>query len=381
MIFSDPRFLALFAVCWLAFVAVPTRGRSAVLALTGLAFYALFTGWFVVIVLGLTGAAVVSKRRWQLSICGAAIILVLAWFKVPALSSPFSPVSGVLIPLGLSYLSFELLHVVIERRRGRLVDVGFIDLMAFIFFMPCRMAGPIRRFPEFAGAVQAAGPSLEDIYEGVLRILVGFAKKLIVADTLALTVAELPDVRTSWHAWTVVLAYSFHILFDFSAYSDLAIGFARLLGIRVPENFNYPYLAVNIREFWNRWHITLSHWVRDYVFVPSSRALFGTPLRPHPMAIAACSYLLTFLVVGLWHGVTVAFVVWGLYHGTLLALHHIIQVRLPVAVAASAWYRSSFGDALGCAITFFFVTVGWVPFMIDLAHARVLLRLMFLGAD
>lgn len=379
MIFSEPRFLALFAVCWLLFVSVPARGRSAVLALTGLAFYALYAGWFVVMVLGLTAAAVVSQRRWQLSMCGAAIILMLAWFKAPALSSPNSTASDVLIPLGFSYLSFELLHVVIERRRGRLADIGFIDLMAFIFFMPCRMAGPIRRFPDFAGAVQAAAPSVEDIYQGVVRILIGSAKKLIVADTLGLTVAEAPFVRTQAHAWTVVLAYSIHILFDFSAYSDMAIGFARLLGIRVPENFNYPYLAVNIRDFWNRWHITLSHWVRDYVFVPSSRALFGTLLRPHPMAIAACSYLLTFLVVGLWHGVTIAFVVWGLYHGTLLALHHIIQARMPVAVSASAWYRSSFGHALGCAITFFLVTLGWVPFMVDLDHARVLLRLMLLG--
>ena len=381
MIFSDPRFLALFAVCWLAFVAVPARGRSAVLALTGLAFYAWYAGWFVVIVLGLTAAAVISDRRWQLFMCGAAIVLVLAWFKIPALSSRLSPASAVLIPLGISYLSFELLHVVIERRRGRLTEVGFIDLMAFIFFMPCRMAGPIRRFPDFTSAVQAAGPSIEDIYEGVVRILVGFAKKLIVADTLGLTVAEMPAVSTPAHAWTVVLAFGFHILFDFSAYSDLAIGFARLFGIRVPENFNYPYLAVNIRDFWNRWHITLSHWVRDYVFVPSSRALFGTLLRPYPMAIAVCSYLLTFLVVGVWHGVTLAFAAWGLYHGTLLALHHIIQARMPVAVAASAWYRSWIGHALGCAITFFFVTLGWVPFMTDLDHARVLLRLMLLGAD
>ena len=188
-------------------------------------------------------------------------------------------------------------------------------------------------------------------------------------------------MSTAGHAWRVVLAYGLYILFDFSAYSDLAIGFSRLLGIRVPENFAYPYFAVNIRDFWNRWHITLSHWVRDYVFVPTGRALFATRLRPHPVMIAACSYLLTFLVVGAWHGLTLSFIVWGLYHGALLAAHHAIQARMPVAVTASGWYRSRAASVAACAITFVVVTLGWVPFMTDLPRARVLLRLMLLGGQ
>ena len=172
----------------------------------------------------------------------------------------------------------------------------------------------------------------------------------------------------------------FQILFDFSAYSDLAIGFARLLGIRVPENFSYPYLASNIREFWNRWHITLSQWVRDYLFVPTGRWLFSTPLRPYPAAIAAVSYLVTFLVVGAWHGLTAAFLAWGLYHGALLAAHHVIQARMPMVIASSTWYRSWIGTAIGCVVTFLCVTIGWIPFITDLDRTGQLLRLMLLGA-
>ena len=379
MIFTDLRYLAMFAGCWLTFIAVPRHRRSVVLALWGLLFYALYGGVFVVAAVSLTVATLFVRRRWQAFMVAGAIIAVLAGFKfAEAVVRPDGP-AAVVIPLGLSYLSFELLHIVFERRRGRITEIGVADLLAYAFFLPCRVAGPIRRFPQFVSAVAEAQPSAGDIYQGIVRILIGLAKKLIIADTLALTVAELEAVSSPSHAWTVVLAYGFQIFFDFSAYSDLAIGFARLLGIAVPENFNYPYFASNIREFWNRWHITLSSWVRDYVFMPTGRRLFGTVLRPYPAAIAAISYLLTFAVVGAWHGVTPAFLIWGLYHGALLAAHHVIQARMPAAIATSAWYRSSIGTSLGCAITFFFVTLGWVPFMTDTQRAGELVRLLLGG--
>jgi alginate O-acetyltransferase complex protein AlgI len=248
-------------------------------------------------------------------------------------------------------------------------------------FMPCRIAGPIRRFPDFTAAVARAEVSGADVYAGVIRILIGLAKKLVIADTLALTGAELTYVSQASHAWTIVLAYTFRIYFDFSAYSDLAIGFSRLLGIAVPENFSYPYLAPNIREFWNRWHITLSHWVRDYVFVPTGRVLFGTVLRPWPGLIATASYLVTFLVVGAWHVLTDAFLVWGAYHGALLSAHHVIRAKMPAAISDHPWYRSRPAHAASVAVTFLFVAVGWVPFMTDLATARRLLLLMFFGGS
>jgi alginate O-acetyltransferase complex protein AlgI len=386
LIFTDLRFLLLFVGCWLSFFAVPRSRRNAALALWGTIFYVVYAGTFAVVVIVLVIGAAFSNRKGVAWLVGAAVVGLLTFFKVAGnvewvSSAGASDVRRWVIPLGFSYLAVELLHVIVERRRGRIPSVALLDLLAYALFLPCRIAGPIRRFPDFTAAVERAQASPENVYAGVLRILAGLGKKLVIADTLALTGVELAYVRGRSHAWTILLAYTFRIYFDFSAYSDLAIGFSRLLGITVPENFSYPYLASNIREFWNRWHISLSHWVRDYVFVPTGRMLFGTVLRPWPGLIATLSYLVTFLVVGAWHGVTGAFLVWGAYHGLLLSVHHVIRTRMPASISDHAWYRSRLASAISVAVTFFFVAVGWVPFMTDLTTARRLLGLMFLGGE
>lgn len=382
MIFTDLRFLLVFAGCWLSFFAVPRPQRSAALAVWGVVFYALYAGAFLGIALLLVWAVMNARQRWRAWAAGATIVALLIAFKLAEAQAGFGNPGfpgQILIPLGLSYLSFELLHVIIEQRRGKLAAIRAVDLLAYAFFLPCRVAGPIRRFNEFSAATQNAEASFDNVYHGVLRILLGLAKKLIVADTLALTGAEIGYVQTGAHAWTVVVAYGIRIFVDFSAYSDVAIGFARLMGITVPENFASPYLATNIRDFWSRWHITLSQWVRDYIFVPTGRRLFATALRPYPSVIAVVSYLVTFLVVGGWHGLTPAFLVWGLYHGALLGAHHVIRARLPLAIGGSRWYRSRAASVAACGVTFVFVTVGWLPFMTDLETARKLLVLMLPG--
>jgi alginate O-acetyltransferase complex protein AlgI len=372
------RFIAVFVLSWISLAAVPARWRPLTLAFWGALFYAMFAGLFFAVVVALTGLAYFSDRKAVAWSAGAVVIALLYYFKVRTAVFDVgagAPAAGmVLVPLGFSYLSFELLHVVIERRRGRIPELSFPDLLAFVFFAPARVAGPIKRYQDFTAAAHAAKPSAQNAYDGMLRVLLGLAKKLFVADILALFVAERPDVRSTAHAWVVLLAFAFQIYFDFSAYTDVAIGFSRMLGIGLPENFNRPYLAPNIREFWNRWHMTLSTWVRDYIFLPTGRGLFRTPLRTAPAAIAAIGYLATFLVVGIWHGVTAAFVIWGLYHGALLAAYHVIRVKTPVAVAAHPLYRSPLVTAFGIGLTFLLVTIGWVPFMTTLDGAVILFR-------
>ena len=304
------RFITVFVLCWISFAAVPHARRPLALAFWGAVFYAMFAGVFLAIVLALAGLVYFAERRPIAWAAGAAVIGLLYYFKVQAAvvdAGAGAATTVVLIPIGFSYLSFELLHVVIERRRGRIADLTAPDLLAFVFFAPARVAGPIKRYQDFSAAVRAADTSAANVYTGALRVLRGLAKKLFVADVLALFVAERPDVRSAGHAWLVLMAFTFQIYFDFSAYTDVAVGFSRMLGIALPENFNRPYLAPNIREFWNRWHITLSTWVRDYVFLPAGRGLFRTRLRSAPIAIAVISYLVTFFVVGAWHGVTAAF--------------------------------------------------------------------------
>jgi alginate O-acetyltransferase complex protein AlgI len=369
MIFSDPVFFAIFAVCAIVFFVAPRRHRAAVLFAFGAIFYARFAGLFLLAVIALAVAAVAARRRWQSMLLGAVVIAMLVYFKRP----------DVIVPLGFSYLAFELLHVVIERQRGRLPAAGYTEMLAYSLFMPTRVAGPIRRYPHFMNAVAAAELRADNVYAGVLRILFGFAKKVVIADTLALTAMELGYVETAAKAWYLVLVYAIRIYLDFSAYSDIAIGFSRILGIEVPENFSNPYFASDIREFWNRWHITLSHWVRDYVFVPLARALFSTPLRPWPALIAAISYAITFLLVGAWHGLTAGFLTWGAYQGLLLGAHHVWRAKMPAAIAAHRWYHSRPAQVASIIITFVFVTIGWVPFMTDMDQARRLLALMLFG--
>lgn len=382
MIFNDVRFFTVFVACWISFFTLPRRWRAGVLSVWGAIFYFLYTGPFVFVVAGLAGLAFFSGRRAITSwLAGAATVALLGYFKLGALVGPLparpANTSAVLIPLGFSYLSFELLHVVIERRRGRIGSVAWPDLLAFVFFAPARVAGPIKRYPEFTAAVRDAELSSENVYAGILRVLTGFAKKFFIADILALTVSESSYVYSTRQAWTIVLAFSLQIYFDFSAYSDVAIGFARTLGIRLPENFERPYLSRNIREFWDRWHITMSHWVRDTIFIPTGRRLFQTRLRRSPVSIAVVSYLVTFTAVGAWHGLTPAFLVWGLYHGLALILYHVVRLKTPPSITERPWYRSRALNGVGVAVTFLCVTVGWIPFMLPLEEAGTMLSLMF----
>jgi alginate O-acetyltransferase complex protein AlgI len=363
MIFTDLRFIALFAGCWISFHALPRRWRAEVLLFWGAAFYVIYAGPFCAVVVALALLTLFRRMAWVAAI---ATVALLAYFK-----------ASLIVPLGFSYLAFELLHVIIDRRRGRIEKVSPAELLAFVFFAPARIAGPIKRYPQFVAAIREAEPSSENVYAGLLRVLFGLAKKFFLADVLAQTVAESGWASSGKHAWAIVFAFSLQIWLDFSAYSDLAIGLARMLGIALPENFRAPYLAKNIREFWERWHITLSQWVRDYVFTPVGRRLFGTRLRPWPIVIATISYLVTFAVVGAWHGLTPAFLLWGIYHGALLSLYHVVRVKTPAWIADHRWYDSRAVRAASVAFTFLCVTVGWVPFMLPLPKAAKMLGLMF----
>lgn len=384
MIFTEVRFALLVAICWATFFAVPTRFRPHILALWGTIFYAMYA-WKSLLVVGgiVVGTYVLSgsKGAW---IAIGLLLALLGYFKLQedtvglsGIVATQTPQAALLLPLGLSFLTFELIHFALERRRGKISNASVIDLAAFAFFFPCRVAGPIKRYPEFAAAVSSAEISFENLSRGGLRIMVGLFKKVALADILGLTVAEVSYVSTPLHAWKVVLAYSLQIYLDFSAYSDIAIGLSMLMGIRVPENFRAPYLSSNIQEFWKRWHISLSSWLRDYVFMGVGRRLFKTPLKSHPKMVAAACYMTTFTIIGAWHGLTLNFLVWGAYHGLLLTGHHLYRTWIPTAVATSRLYGSRVGTWAGVAVTFFLVTVGWVFFMVDLPKGLDLLRLMF----
>jgi alginate O-acetyltransferase complex protein AlgI len=378
MIFGELRFYALVAGAWIAFFGLPRRLRPGVLAISGLAFYAVFAAsalWIVAAAILVT--YLFGRGR---TAAGTVIALVIALAAVKTLGwngpSVLPNAEGVAVPLGISFLTFELIHVAVERRHGRIAGMSLVDLTAFAMFFPCRVAGPIRRYPAFMSAVADAAPSGQDVYRGLWRLLLGLAKKQLLVAPLYLAVAAWPAAETPLAAWRGLIACSLWIYLDFSAYSDIAIGVSRLFGIDVPENFRWPYWSVNIKDFWERWHISLSQWIRDYVFVPLGRRLYATPLRAHPVLLALITFELTFLIVGAWHGLGVNFLIWGAYHGLLLGGHHVYSRRAPAWLTEWPPYRSRFATLASRAVTWGLVTVGWVPFVFDAPQSARMLGLL-----
>ncbi|HEY9786295.1 MAG TPA: MBOAT family O-acyltransferase [Candidatus Obscuribacterales bacterium] len=238
---------------------------------------------------------------------------------VPALQDSFKGVFPAAAPLAISFFAFEFVHYLVEVLKGRPPIRKLTDFAAFALFFPTLIAGPIKRYHDFLPALKEgiAHVSKSDVCAGVSRVAVGFMKKLLVADNLT----RWADFQFQhfwtlplWMRWVVAYSIVLCVYFDFSAYSDLAIGYARLMGIRVPENFNWPIVAQSMKEFWNRWHISLSTWIRDYIYVPCGGSKFGL--------VRQCfNGMLAFLFMGLWHGAMWHYAAMGVAFGLFLVIN------------------------------------------------------------
>lgn len=283
--------------------------------------------------------------------------------------------------LGFSYLAFRLIATLRERMLGKLPQLSLQEFLIYAVFFPALTAGPIDRVERFVKDLRA--PFVLDgavVLNGGWRLLWGVFKKFAVADALALfalgPVNAAQTSSTGW-LWVLLYAYAFRIYFDFSGYTDIAIGLGLLCGIKLPENFDRPYTRQNLTLFWNSWHITLSQWFRTYYFNPLTRALRGRNL---PMvAIIFMTQVTTMLLIGLWHGIAWNFIIWGLWHGLGLFIHNrwadFTKPRAaaldpyPVLKRLAAWG--------GVLLTFHFVALGWLWFVIPDVNvgARVFLNL------
>ncbi|MFN3309953.1 MAG: MBOAT family O-acyltransferase [Anaerolineales bacterium] len=262
--------------------------------------------------------------------------------------------------LGISYILFRLLHILLDIRTGRLQGANLTEIIPYLFFFPTLLAGPIVRFPQFREQLNAY-PQTQDFVEGMRRIFIGLFRKFVLADSLALLALSpqnASQILSPTYLWIALLAYALRIYFDFSGYTDIAIGSARLVGIRLPENFNAPYLKTSLIQFWNSWHITLADWFRAYVFNPLTRKLRSSS-TPEWLTILL-PQLTTMLLIGLWHGITPNFLVWGAWHGMGLFINNRwnawsrtrpIKIPLPIQ------------NALTWTLTFGYVTLGWVWFL------------------
>lgn len=337
MLFSSIPFLYTFLPCVLiVYFLSPDRLKNTVLLLASLLFYAWGEPRFVVFmviaivqgyVFGLLAEKYRSERkRARLCVWGSAVIglgllgyckytdFFLSGFnRLTGLSVPLLHVA---LPIGISFYTFQILSYVIDVYRGTAAaQRSFIDLAAYVAMFPQLIAGPIVRYTDIAPQLKQRVHTAEDAALGARRFILGLAKKVLLANVLyELISAYKAGTETSvLFVWLYAAGFVLHLYFDFSGYSDMAIGLGRIFGFRFPENFNYPYISASVTEFWRRWHISLGSWFRDYVYIPlgGNRVSRRKQLR---------NILVVWLLTGLWHGAAWTFVLWGLLFAVLLTM-------------------------------------------------------------
>jgi D-alanyl-lipoteichoic acid acyltransferase DltB (MBOAT superfamily) len=320
------------------------------------------------------------SRRAALVVSLSANIGLLGYFKYAnfaratwlSLTQPgahFVPL-GIILPLGISFHTFQSMSYVIDvYRKKQSVVRSYVDYALFVSFFPQLVAGPIVRAEEFfADYFHWRAPNSEEWQRGCAMILTGYIKKLVCADQFSLVAdryfANPAALSGLLPAWTGAIAFGLQIFFDFSGYTDIAIGVALLFGFHFPENFRRPYLSASVTEFWRRWHITLSHWLRDYVYI----SLGGNRKGAWRTRV---NLILTMLLGGLWHGASWNFVIWGGYHGVLLSIERLVWGRRE---------RNGLARIPLAAVTFLLVTIGWVFFRAKTLTAAVfVIGQMFTG--
>ncbi|HET6183028.1 MAG TPA: MBOAT family O-acyltransferase [Acetobacteraceae bacterium] len=367
MLFNTPLFLLGFlpAALVLFFATGRLGGNRAALATVALASFVFYGWWdwrFVPLLAGSIGLNYwlgqkllrTPGRCWLAAGIGADLAL-LGWFKYAGFlgASLFGVHLAIALPLAISFFSFQQIMFLVDSARRERPDVGFLPYAAFIAFFPHLIAGPIVRPKEILPQLVAPAlirPRADAIAEGLTIFLLGLAKKAVLADMfgsfadVGFSAAARGATLTLFEAWYALLAYALQIYFDFSGYSDMAIGLARMMNVRFPVNFASPYRAASIAEFWRRWHITLGAFLRDYLYIPLGGSRTG---RARHLA----NLFLTMLLCGLWHGAAWRFVFWGGLHGAMLGAHTLwrrTRLALPFPVAR--------------ALTLVLVVLAWVPF-------------------
>jgi alginate O-acetyltransferase complex protein AlgI len=268
------------------------------------------------------------------------------------------PIPSIVVPLAISFFTFEFVHVLVDIYLGKIERLDLLEFAVFTMFFPTLVAGPIKRYQTFAPQVRnLITPDHQTFMLNVYRVILGLAKKMIVADSMQVFIQPTltPGLPYGHSDYIIAaFAYTIKIYFDFSGYSDVAIGLAGLLGLAIPENFDMPYRRANIALFWRHWHMSLSAWIRDYVFIP----LGGS--RRNAL-LTAFNLLVAMALAGLWHGANWTFVIWGLWHGFGLATHRVwsavVVPRVRMLSNPSLMIRW-----LSVATTFAFVVVGWLLF-------------------
>ena len=381
MQFNSYSYLLCLPVVVAIFWALPVQVRRAYVIIVSLAFCATWNAYLVALPLAfsiLTYVCAGAMRRNPATAPRTArfgialIVLVLAFFKYRGFLTGTTWFAAVGLPLGISFYSFEAISYLIDTRQGRTPSRSFADLWLFLVFWPHLIAGPIVRsrelIPQFSFNKRFEG---RFVLEGMDRLLLGLVQKNLIANNLGPWVDDgfLPAIagfNTTLDNWCLAVAFGLQIYFDFAAYTNMAIGAARMIGVTLPENFRAPYHAATPVDFWSRWHMTLSRWIRDYIFFPLNAGLQDRKARLYLSLVAVMG------IVGLWHGAGWGFVLWGVMHGVYLAVYRAVAGDArpeDSGIAARLFWR---------AFTLAAVAAAWIPFRAaSLAQASVMLSSMF----
>jgi alginate O-acetyltransferase complex protein AlgI len=379
MLFNSYLFMLVFLPATLGGYALCGRfGRRAGtgwLVLCSMVFYGWWDMAYLALILGSTlvnyrlGRTLAETRSRAVLVLGLAFNLgTLGWFKYAGLfSRTLADLTGldgfivtVALPLGISFFTFQKIAYLVDCWRGETKPYDMLEFSLFVLFFPQLIAGPIIHHAEFLPQYQArrAGLDADNVSVGLTLFIAGLFKKVVIAEAMARYASPMFDGAaagnpiTVLEAWSCTLAYTLQIYFDFSGYSDMALGLARMFGLRFPVNFNSPYKATSIIEFWRRWHITLSRFLRDYLYVPLGGNRHGEGRR-------MANLMVVMLLGGLWHGANWTFAAWGGLHGLFLVINHLWRkLTAGLSVPGPAFvYR-----ALGWGLTFLAVMLAWVFF-------------------
>ena len=336
-----------------------------------------------------TGSSSAMRRRLSVGLGICFVLAFLAFFKYPFAQGLFLAVArddsghpaNLIRMIGVSYFSFRMIHFLIECHRRKIENPDLLTYIDYIIFFPAFISGPINRYNHFASQLRLpATPRLaSDLRAGAERIVHGLFKKFVLAQILYPHVLSAQPEALSHSdflgATLGLYAYALYFYFDFSGYTDLALGCARLIGIELPENFNNPFLKRNIRELWANWHMSLTSWLVDYIYWPIVRKFRGLEyFRRHPVLLSNLGMIITFIACGMWHGESANFVLWGAYHGLGIAVLTIYQreKRKARSPFLQKYFRSKLSTVLGTILTFNFFAFGLSLFVLDIRGIKVL---------
>ncbi|WP_452224844.1 MBOAT family O-acyltransferase [Lacinutrix chionoecetis] len=389
MLFSSPIFLFLFLpFTLLVYYLAPKKFKNLILLVLSLGFYTWGEKELVLLIIASAlidysaGLIIMyGKRKLGLVLSILFNLSILFYFKysdfifsnlVETLqyfniaSYHANSFANVILPLGISFYTFQTMSYTIDVYRGHVkANTNFIDFATYVTLFPQLIAGPIVRYSHIEKEIKSRKTSYPLFAEGVERFIIGLAKKMIIANNCAFLVDGIfnlpPNESSALIAWLGVIAYSFQIYFDFSGYSDMAIGLGKMFGFNFPENFNYPYISKSIQEFWRRWHMTLSSWFKDYLYISLGGNRKGN-MRTY------INLFIVFFVTGLWHGASWTFVIWGISHGLFIIIEKLGLNKL----------LKKGGNAISVFYALFTVNVTWPIFRSDtITEAINYIKMMF----